>query len=108
MWRPTANNRRLALSDELPTDDTDGHDEFDVDALEREEELKNGGSVRMRGLGEDSVVFDVGEEEDSGDEVGHGGDDEERGIGMESRPLKRRDSGGESEDEEGPPPSYNK
>lgn len=96
LWRPTANNRRLALSDELPTDETEA-DQFDVDALAREDSDKD--NVPMRGLGNDSVVFDVGDDDE---------EDEERGIGMErkgeNRPLKLE----ESDDEDARPPSSNK
>lgn len=99
LWRPTSNNQRLALSDELPTDEREA-DEFDVDSLERDAGDKD--AVQMRGLRGDNVVFDVGDDED-----------EEKGVGMgrmggtgEQRPLRLETSEEDDEDEAGPPPSY--
>jgi flagellar biosynthesis/type III secretory pathway M-ring protein FliF/YscJ len=75
LWRPSANNKRLAMSDELATDENDD-EYFEVDTLTREElddeEAARGGpeedkrfaaSTRLPGdLGDDSVVFDIGAE----------------------------------------------
>lgn len=53
VWRPTGNNTRLAMSDELATDENDA-EEYEVDSLAR----------KRTGVEEDDVVFDIGEEED--------------------------------------------
>lgn len=99
LWRPTSNNQRLALSDELPTDEREA-DEFEVDSLEREAGDKD--AVQMRGLRGDNVVFDVGDDEDEEEGVGRGG----MGGTGESRPLRLETSEEDDEDEAGPPPSY--
>ncbi|KAH8923755.1 hypothetical protein BT69DRAFT_1262125 [Atractiella rhizophila] len=87
LWRPTAHNRRLLMSDELATDEDDeqldtlrphgAEDEDDED----EDDAKEGeyrpltGRNRDGGMrvGNDSLVFDIGDEED--DE-----DDERKGL----------------------------
>lgn len=106
LWRPTGNNTLLGLSDELPMNDDDdaddGMEREDVDELEEfevEDTEGNGGrSVRMKKLRDDSVVFDVGDEDEDND-------DEESGVGMEGRRLTRGGSD-DDEDHKGAPPSY--
>ncbi|KAK4703861.1 chitin deacetylase, partial [Phenoliferia sp. Uapishka_3] len=61
LWRPTANNRRLALSDELPTDEQ-GAEDYEVDALDRDGSDKE--AIPLNSVGRDEVVFDVGEDEE--------------------------------------------
>lgn len=51
LWRPSDNNHRLAMSDELATDDVE---DFEIDDLETG---KDDGSPRH--VGQDDVVFDV-------------------------------------------------
>ncbi|KAH8917494.1 hypothetical protein BT69DRAFT_1313736 [Atractiella rhizophila] len=87
LWRPTAHNRRLLMSDELATDEDDEQldtlrphgaedddDEDEDDAKEGEYRPLTGrnrdGGMRV---GNDSLVFDIGDEED--DE-----DDERKGL----------------------------
>ncbi|KAJ7597591.1 lung seven transmembrane receptor-domain-containing protein [Mycena floridula] len=87
LWRPSPNNRRLAMSDELAQDEADAED-YDMEALEgrsrnRDEDDDNAtlvGSRRGRDdLAEDSVVFEIGDED-------MGSDDESK------TPTKKRDS----------------
>lgn len=80
IWRPSENNRRLAMSDELATDEADA-DEFEIDTLRdnrlEDEEHADGkdGPAGYNGVGNDGVVFDIGEEADSEEEgdVGRSG-----------------------------------
>lgn len=67
LWRPAGHNRRLALSDELPMDETDA-EAYDIDSIAR----RASKDVDHRRSG-DHVVFDVGdddEDDDSGDDEG--------------------------------------
>lgn len=50
LWRPSDNNFRLAMSDELATDEDDVHDLEDLE----------GGKDSPNHLSRDEVVFDVG------------------------------------------------
>jgi len=102
LWRPTPNNRRLAMSDELAQDDEDAED-YDLEALEHrtrvrdddDDEDEDGATlVGRRGpgsIGEDQVVGD--EDAGSDDEDSpvkksrgqngssrHGGADERAGL----------------------------
>ena len=87
LWRPSANNKRLAMSSELATDEAEA-DQYDVDALEREHDKD---AIPLRGVNQD-VVFDLGESDE----------EDERGTGRaEERRLR-----GDSDDES--PPSYQK
>lgn len=136
LWRPTGENRRLALSDELPQDEEEAHERergaslYDVAGMttgedEDEDEDGKGESVPLRNVrrgdgrvGNDAVVFDVGsdDEEEDAKELGRvsrprKSDDDARSSGEgEHRPLRMTDS-----DEEGDitnlgsgarPPSY--
>lgn len=74
IWRPSENNRRLAMSDELATDEADA-DEFEIGTLRdnrlEDEENADGTDGPPRGyngVGNDEVVFDIGEEADSDEE----------------------------------------
>ncbi|KAI5475999.1 transmembrane receptor [Pseudohyphozyma bogoriensis] len=98
LWRPTANNKRLALSDELPTDEA-AAEEFEVDGLTGED-TDDKDNVPLTRVGNDSVVFDVGEESDEEDEEADVGMHGQRAKRGENRPLKLDD---ESDEEEGPP-----
>jgi hypothetical protein len=75
LWRPTGSNRRLAMSDELAQDEEDAED-YDLDALESRGQphpLNADGipeapsSGRRRGVGEDDLVFEIGEDDDDDD-----------------------------------------
>lgn len=112
LWRPTANNRRLALSDEVPTEDTTAED-YEVDALTGDDSDKDHVPLRSVGkpLGNDSVVFDVGDDEGSSEDdeeadVGLTGSGRSRGGGSgENRPLRLPTS---DDEEDAPPPVYKK
>lgn len=119
LWRPTGENRRLALSDELPQDEEEagererGASMYDVAGMttaedEDDDEDGKGESVPLKnvrrdgGVGNDAVVFDVGsdDEDDDAKELGrvsHGRRSDERSSGEgEHRALRMEDS-----DEEG-------
>lgn len=112
LWRPTANNRRLALSDELPTEDLTGEDyEVDDGLTGDEADDKEAIPLRRSQIAHDSVVFDVGDDDDSS-EGEERDSDEEADVGVahgsagrrgENRPLRLPTS---EDDESGPPPSY--
>lgn len=132
LWRPTGENRRLALSDELPQDEeeadrgerarmydvagmTTGEEDEDDDADGEGKDSIPLRSARSGGVGHDSLVFDVGSDDEDEDarELGrvtkNHRSSEESGEG-ESRPLRLStdseragDIGGGSER----PPSYN-
>lgn len=112
LWRPTANNRRLALSDELPTDELVAED-YEVDALAHEESDKD--NIPLNGMNE-STVFDVGDSDASDDDEAR---DEEADVGKargargEHAPLRLPTSDDEEDDRRdaeniGAPPSYHK
>ncbi|OCH86055.1 hypothetical protein OBBRIDRAFT_797568 [Obba rivulosa] len=74
LWRPSPNNRRLAMFDEIAQDEEDAED-YDLEALERRTEARgtpdddDTATLVGRGpasLAEDAVVFEIGDEE--GDE----------------------------------------
>jgi flagellar biosynthesis/type III secretory pathway M-ring protein FliF/YscJ len=81
LWRPSANNRRLAMSDELATDDNDA-DDYEIDTLDRQglgDDEDDGDEDKRRwtdrstaasatGLDDDAVVFDIGAEGSEDDE----------------------------------------
>ena len=124
LWRPTGENRRLALSDELPQDEEEAHERergasmYDVAGMttgedeEDDDDDGKGESMPLKnvrrgggGVGNDAVVFDVGsdDEDDDARELGrvgsggHGRHSEERSSGEgEHRALRMEDS-----DEEG-------
>jgi len=84
LWRPSANNRRLAMSEELAQDEEDAED-YDLEALESrtnarvmdddddDDDMTLVGSRRggPGSVAEDAVVFEIGDEDE------HGSDDEE-------------------------------
>ncbi|KAF7981133.1 hypothetical protein HWV62_34873 [Athelia sp. TMB] len=75
LWRPTPNNRRLAMSDELAQDEEDAED-YDLEALEhrtraRGDDDDDATLVGRRGpdsLAEDQVVFEIGDEDAGSDD----------------------------------------
>lgn len=124
LWRPTSENRRLALSDELPTDELDA-DQYDVDAMETgrdDDDDEEGDKVPLRSVRthggirgrDEQVVFDVGSdgEDDDGAQSDRGrkSGDSGKGAGTGERQRLRM----EDSDEEGditnlatrPPPGY--
>ncbi|KAG8739345.1 hypothetical protein FRC10_005772 [Ceratobasidium sp. 414] len=68
LWRPTGNNRRLAMSDELAQDD-DAED-YDLESMQRRtmappsQENLAGGREALR---QDDVVFEIGDEDEDED-----------------------------------------
>lgn len=107
LWRPSGNNRRLAMSDELATDEADA-DEFEVDTLRNnrldEEEGADGkdgvpGSIkggRYNGVSRDEVVFDIGDEGDSDDDS-HA----KNGVQLGRKARRSDESGGDGDEAEG-------
>jgi len=74
LWRPSPNNRRLAMFDEIAQDEEDAED-YDLESLERRTEARgppeDDDTATLVGrapgsLAEDAVVFEIGDEE--GDE----------------------------------------
>jgi len=73
LWRPSANNRRLAMSDEIAQDENDAED-YDLESLTRRQRLRDeddddatlvgGRNGRLPSLTEDHVVFEIGDEDD--------------------------------------------
>ncbi|SPO27830.1 related to PTM1 - member of the major facilitator superfamily [Ustilago trichophora] len=87
VWRPTGNNMRLAMSDELATEDDptaegyevdtfamrgpDGPDSDDEDDVEAKKTSQGGNANAgggSRGAVRDEVVFEIGDEEEDGDQ----------------------------------------
>jgi len=74
LWRPTLNNRRLAMFDEIAQDEEDAED-YDLEALEHRTQARDDDDdatlVGRRGpdsLAEDHVVFEIGDEDAGSDE----------------------------------------
>lgn len=74
LWRPTPNNRRLAMFDEIAQDEEDAED-YDLEALEHRTRARDDDDdttlVGRRGpdsLAEDQVVFEIGDEDGASDE----------------------------------------
>ncbi|KAG8778844.1 hypothetical protein FRC12_024773 [Ceratobasidium sp. 428] len=72
LWRPTGNNRRLAMSEELAQDD-DAED-YDLESMQRRgamappsQENLAGGIGGREALRQDEVVFEIGDEDDDDD-----------------------------------------
>ncbi|QRW24545.1 membrane protein [Rhizoctonia solani] len=72
LWRPTGNNRRLAMSEELAQDE-DAAGEYDLESMRpgglggpSEENLAGGNGARAP-LRHEDVVFEIGDEDDDDD-----------------------------------------
>ncbi|KAJ3573040.1 hypothetical protein NP233_g2678 [Leucocoprinus birnbaumii] len=71
LWRPSDNNRRLAMSDEIAQDENDAED-YDLESLNHRQRLRDDddddatlvGSRRIPSVAEDQVVFEIGDEDD--------------------------------------------
>jgi len=94
LWRPTENNRRLAMSDEIAQEDEDAED-YDLEALQHRTDAREDDEVTLvnnrrehEALAEDEVVFEIGDED--------GGSDEEA-----DSPSKKRRGERKSLDENG-------
>ncbi|GAC99829.1 major facilitator protein [Pseudozyma hubeiensis SY62] len=82
VWRPTGNNMRLAMSDELATDDDPNAEGYEVDTFaargpdgpdsEDEDDVEAKGTSQGRGAARaqpnSDVVFEIGDEEDEADQ----------------------------------------
>ncbi|KAL1748972.1 lung seven transmembrane receptor-domain-containing protein [Schizophyllum fasciatum] len=122
LWRPSEHNRRLAMSEELAQDEEDAED-YDLEALERrgygrahgeDDDEEDGAHAGARGsrrrdddeatlvgaarggpVGEDAVVFEIGDEDDDDETPKKRGHAErlsgEHGRGEERRGLMSRD-----------------
>lgn len=104
LWRPTERNRYLAMSDELAQDE-EAADEYDNQRRDRElGDDDDGGKewvpqgdgrdavpLQLRRVGEETVVFDIGEDDDEGEDH-HKSKDRFDGTRTEHRPLRRSNS----------------
>ncbi|KAK7465358.1 hypothetical protein VKT23_005337 [Stygiomarasmius scandens] len=70
LWRPSPNNARLAMSDEIAQDEEDAED-YDLEALENRTRAREDDEATLVGgrrgpgsLAEDSVVFEIGDDDD--------------------------------------------
>jgi flagellar biosynthesis/type III secretory pathway M-ring protein FliF/YscJ len=97
LWRPTGNNRRLAMSDELAQDE-DAAGEYDLESMRpgglggpSEENLvgENGGARAP--LRQEEVVFEIGDEDDDDDGRRRGGAGEREGLMGDGRVKDRND-----------------
>ncbi|KAJ7293137.1 lung seven transmembrane receptor-domain-containing protein [Mycena rebaudengoi] len=100
LWRPSSNNRRLAMSDELAQDEEDAED-YDLESMGQHSRIPDeddddaatlvGGRRGGHGVTEDNVVFEIGDEEDEDEEEAkkrrrrlsgerHSAEDERRGL----------------------------
>lgn len=100
LWRPTPNNRRLAMSDEIAQDEEDAED-YDLESLEHRararEDDDDATLVGRRGpdsLAEDHVVFEIGEE-DVGSDEDEGSPNKKRRAGQNG--VSEHHEGGEDE-----------
>lgn len=85
LWRPTANNRRLAMSDELAQEDEDAED-YDLEALEHRTQAREDDEITLvnnrrepEALAEDHVVFEIGDEDAGSDDETEGATKKRRG-----------------------------
>ena len=101
LWRPSANNSRLLMSDELAQDEEDAED-YDLESLEHRTEARHRDDdeatlVGTRGpghVGDDAVVFEIG------DEDAHDLSDEEDDPHKHPRRRGTREHEEHSEDED--------
>ncbi|KAF8745443.1 Lung seven transmembrane receptor, partial [Rhizoctonia solani] len=98
LWRPTGNNRRLAMSEELAQDE-DAAGEYDLESMRpgglggpSEENLAGGNGARAP-LRHEDVVFEIGDEDDDDDGAGRrrGGAGEREGLMGDGRVKDRND-----------------
>jgi len=73
LWRPSANNRRLAMSDEIAQEDEDAED-YDLEAIESRTRTRDDDEITLvnrrepEALAEDHVVFEIGDEDGGSDD----------------------------------------
>lgn len=102
LWRPSPNNRRLAMFDEIAQDEEDAED-YDMEALERRTDAMHDDddaatlveSNRIpHSMPRDEVVFEIGDEDDH-----EGNDDEEHASHKKRRGTGENQDGAEHERE---------
>jgi len=69
LWRPSENNRRLAMSDEIAQDEEDAED-YDLESLEHRHRGRDEDEVTLRGddhgpVADDDVVFEIGDDDEN-------------------------------------------
>lgn len=76
LWRPSENNRRLAMSDEIAQEDEDAED-YDLETLQQRTVAREDDEITLvnsrrepEALAEDHVVFEIGDEDIGSDEEG--------------------------------------
>ncbi|KAG2155596.1 lung seven transmembrane receptor-domain-containing protein [Suillus clintonianus] len=109
LWRPSENNRRLAMSDEIAQEDEDAED-YDLETLQRRTVAREDDEITLvnsrrepEALAEDHVVFEIGDEDIGSDDEGetaakkrHGGErrasgDKQDGADEERQGLMYKD-----------------
>ncbi|KAF5352637.1 hypothetical protein D9756_005992 [Leucocoprinus leucothites] len=71
LWRPSENNRRLAMSDEIAQDENDAED-YDLESLTHRQRLRDDddddatlvGGRHVPSVADDQVVFEIGDEDE--------------------------------------------
>ncbi|OJA19821.1 putative mannosyltransferase [Rhizopogon vesiculosus] len=76
LWRPSENNRRLAMSDEISQEDEDAED-YDLEAIHHRTVAREDDEITLvnsrrepEALAEDHVVFEIGDEDVGSDDEG--------------------------------------
>lgn len=76
LWRPSENNRRLAMSDEISQEDEDAED-YDLEAIQHRTVAREDDEITLvnsrrepETLAEDHVVFEIGDEDMENDDEG--------------------------------------
>ncbi|KAJ8597616.1 hypothetical protein M405DRAFT_876881 [Rhizopogon salebrosus TDB-379] len=108
LWRPSENNRRLAMSDEISQEDEDAED-YDLEALQHRTVVREDDEITLvnsrrehDALAEDHVVFEIGDEDAGSDDEGEAmakkrrgerraSDDKEIGVEEEREGLMHKD-----------------
>lgn len=109
LWRPSENNRRLAMSDEIAQEDEDAED-YDLETLQQRTVAREDDEITLvnsrrepEALAEDHVVFEIGDEDMGSDDEGetaakkrHGGErrasgDKQDGADEERQGLMYKD-----------------
>jgi hypothetical protein len=98
LWRPTENNRRLAMSDEIAQEDEEAED-YDPDSLQLQARAREDDEITLvnnrrepEALAEDHVVFEIGDED-------AGSDDETENVTKKRRGERKSVDDNETADE---------
>ncbi|KAG2076869.1 hypothetical protein BDR04DRAFT_1089135 [Suillus decipiens] len=101
LWRPSENNRRLAMSDEIAQEDEDAED-YDLDTLQQRTVAREDDEVTLvnsrretEALAEDHVVFEIGDEDIGSDDEGEAA--VKKRHGGERRPSGDKQDGADEE-----------